>query len=173
MTTTTPVRAHKRRKPTGGSTAVRQHTRRVHGVSRKEPPLFTKDDYIYAYTREDALKDGFQADVTEQAREVGITVPTTITSGVHDLCDVPPGLEGSQDYRGRLHDVLWMASMKFKARRAYLKNGGMSPAQIEDDLRIVPFEVRFQDTPRRHHTEKLWLAFNKYEGFTIMTPSEY
>ena len=152
---------------------MRTHTRRVKDAPPKEPPLFTKDDYIYAYTREDAIRDGFQADVTEQAREVGITVPTTITSGVHDLCEVPSGLEGSQDYRGRLHDVLWMASLKFRARRAHLKNKGMSPAQIEDDLRIVPFEVRFQDTAKRHHTEKLWLAFNTYEGFTIMTPSEY
>jgi len=169
----TRIRAHRRRKPGGGFTTVRTHTRAVKDTPRKEPLLFTKDDYIYAYTREDAIRDGFQADVTAQAREVGITVPTTITVGVHELCEVPPGLEGSQDYRGRLHDVLWIGSMTFKARRAHLKNKGMSPAQIEDDLRIVPFEVKFQDTPRKSHTEKLWLAFNKYEGFTIMTPSEY
>ncbi len=68
-----------------------------------------------------------------------------------------------------------MASRKFIAKRRALQGQGMSRDQMEHELGLTPFEVIFQNGrgPRKRHTEKLWLSFNTYEGFTIMKPSEY
>lgn len=71
---------------------------------------------LYAYTRAQALADGFQIDVTQTAREAGICYPVFITRGVYDLCvAVPPGVTG-QDEAGRLWDVVWM--LRFAIIRA-------------------------------------------------------
>jgi len=170
LTRTTTVNRHRRKKPSGGSTSVKTHKRRVED---KKQNIFAGADVISVYTREQAIEDGFQRDVSREAREVGFQAPVTITTGVMEEIEVPESLEGSQDERGRLHDVLFVGSMKFKARRAQLNQQGASQAEMEHDLRIVPFTVRFQDTPHKAHDRKLWLVFNEYEGFTIMTPSEY
>ena len=67
---------------------------------------------ISIYSRARALADGELIDVTERARELGFKWPTALTHGVWSQCvAVPPGLEGIQDESGRLHDVLWMASI--------------------------------------------------------------
>ena len=159
---------------------------------------------ISVYTRQDAIEDGLQRDVTAEAREVGFRIPVTITAGVMEEIKVPRDLAGvglrdmteaerkawlreidrhpnqakprygaGQDERGRLHDVLFVGIMRFRGKRAQLRNKGFSEAEIENEMRIVPFTVRFQDTPRKAHDTKMWLVFNEYEGFTIMTPSEY
>src|SRR5262245_14546648 len=77
-------------------------------------------EVISTYSRAQALEDGFLIDVTEQASAKtgffgGFTVPVAITDAVHADID-RVNKEGLQDYRGRLHDVLWMASLA--ARRA-------------------------------------------------------
>lgn len=72
-------------------------------------------EVIHAYTRAQAIEDGFLVDVSEQASSKtgfmgGFTVPVAITDAVHaDIERFNP--RGLQDYRGRLHDVLWMASL--------------------------------------------------------------
>lgn len=77
-------------------------------------------EVISTYSRAQALEDGFLIDVTEQASAKtgffgGFTVPVAITDAVHADID-RFNKKGLQDYRGRLHDVLWMASLA--ARRA-------------------------------------------------------
>jgi hypothetical protein len=63
---------------------------------------------VYAYTRAQAIADGFQIDVTATAKEAGICFPLFITRGVYEKCvAVPPGVTG-QDEAGRLWDVVWM-----------------------------------------------------------------
>lgn len=63
---------------------------------------------IYAYTRAQAIADGFQIDVSATAKEAGICFPLFITRGVYEKCiAVPPGVTG-QDEAGRLWDVVWM-----------------------------------------------------------------
>lgn len=63
---------------------------------------------VYAYTRAQAIADGFQLDITTTAKEAGICFPVFITRGVFDRCvAVPPGVDG-QDEAGRLWDVVWM-----------------------------------------------------------------
>ncbi len=185
MAGTTAVRTHERTHPANPYKKVRvqRHSRKLPPGARgmptpvKEPPqedsLFGDAPVISRYTREDALEDGSLVDVSEHGREVGFNAPIAITPGVRSHIAVPKGMEGWQDTAGRQHDVLWMAVNAFKVRMRRLKLEGATPHEIEDDLRIVPFKVIFQTSPRRKKTETLWLAFNSYEGFTIMKPEEY
>ncbi len=63
---------------------------------------------IYSYTRQQALADGFQVDVTTTAAEAGITFPVFLTRAVFDqYVTVPEGVT-AQDEVGRLWDILWM-----------------------------------------------------------------
>lgn len=82
-----------------------------------QDPVF--GDVIYAYTRAQAIEDGTLVDVTETAREAGITIPVALTRAVWDAyVEVPRGKEGLQDERGRLWDVVWML------RFGILRSGG-------------------------------------------------
>jgi hypothetical protein len=61
---------------------------------------------VYAYTRSQAVADGFQVEVSKVAREAGILFPVFLTRAVYDsYVIVPPGVTG-QDEAGRLWDVL-------------------------------------------------------------------
>jgi hypothetical protein len=63
---------------------------------------------IYAYSRAQAVADGFQVDVTKTAQEAGIRFPVFLTRAVYDaFVTVPPDVAG-QDEAGRLWDVLTM-----------------------------------------------------------------
>ena len=65
-------------------------------------------EIIYAYTRKQALADGFQVDVTKTAQEAGIKFPMFFTRAVFDaFVTVPPHVTG-QDEAGRLWDIVWM-----------------------------------------------------------------
>ena len=77
---------------------------------------------IYRYTRAQAIDDGMLIDLTEWASATkgfhgGFRVPLAVTAGVWaDLNAIPASKQSSQDVRGRVHDLLWMASLA--ARRA-------------------------------------------------------
>ena len=72
----------------------------------QEHPIF--GPVISSYSRAQALDDGFLVDVSETAREAGITFPVALTRAVWDKCvEIPAGVE-CQDERGRLWDCLWM-----------------------------------------------------------------
>ncbi len=121
-------------------------------------------EVISTYTREDALEDGFLADVSAHACEVGFSAPVAITPGVHEEIAVPKGMDGWQDVKGRQHDVLWMAVNAYRGKLARLKAQGMSEKEMEHEMGLTPFKVIFQTSPRRKKTETLWLAFNSYKG---------
>lgn len=73
-------------------------------------------EVIYAYTRRQAIADGFQVDVSQTAQEAGIRFPVFITRTAFDAyVTVPPNVSG-QDEAGRLWDVVWM--LKFAIRKA-------------------------------------------------------
>src|SRR6202000_2293942 len=78
-------------------------------------------EVIYAYTRSQAVADGFQVEVTKTAQEAGIRCPVFLTRAVFDAyVTVPPGVSG-QDEAGRLWDIVWMlrfAILKAQPRRA-------------------------------------------------------
>jgi hypothetical protein len=78
-----------------------------------EDPIFGK--VIYAYTRKQAIEDGQQVEVTETAREAGITFRTFMTRTVWaQYVEVPPGVT-CQDERGRLWDIVWMCRFGIRA----------------------------------------------------------
>ena len=71
---------------------------------------------VYAYTRSQAVADGFQIEVTETAQEAGILFPVFLTRAVYDAyVTVPPGVD-AQDEAGRLHDILTM--LRFAIHKA-------------------------------------------------------
>ena len=68
-------------------------------------------EIIYAYTRAQAVADGFQVEVTKTAQEAGIKFPVFLTRTVYDaFVTVPPEVTG-QDEAGRLWDLIWMTRM--------------------------------------------------------------
>lgn len=77
-------------------------------------------NFIYAYTRAEAIADGTLVDVTEMAREAGFRIPVAMTAAAWGDCvawsDADSERQTHQDESGRLWDVLWMASLA--ARRA-------------------------------------------------------
>lgn len=75
-------------------------------MTEKKPE--DRPEYIFSYTRAQAIEDGVLFDVTETAREAGITFPTALTTAVFEkYVRVPDGVDG-QDTSGRLWDILWM-----------------------------------------------------------------
>lgn len=131
---------------------------------------------VDTYSRAEAIADGELVDVSAQAKETGITWPVALTAGVHALVEVPKGLEGIQDYRGRLHDVLWMAYLRMKRAVAYVpgeQHGGGTAA--------VRFGVFFlEPVPKRrdaqHVERELVIAAGPGDDgepvLTIMLPRE-
>ena len=66
--------------------------------------------HLSAYTRAQAIADGFLVDVSETAREAGFAIPVAITRTVWNrLVALPEAYRGFQDETGRLWDVLHMA----------------------------------------------------------------
>ena len=75
-------------------------------------------DIVYAYTRSQAIADGFQVEVTKIAQEAGINFPMFLTRAVFDTyVAVPEGVTG-QDEAGRLWDLVWMTRMAIARARA-------------------------------------------------------
>jgi hypothetical protein len=73
-------------------------------------------EVIYAYTRAQAVADGFQVEVTKTALQAGIRFPVFLTRTVYDAyVTVPPNVTG-QDEAGRLWDIVWM--LRFAVQRS-------------------------------------------------------
>jgi hypothetical protein len=114
------------------------------------------ENIISRYTRANAIDDGVLVDVTEQAKETGIRVPTVITSHLHCVLEDIPKTSTGQDYCGRLHDVLWMTFLKLKAMQA-TRNDNF-PALV--------------DVIVDRQKQTLW-ALVDGDGLTIMFPEDY
>jgi len=73
-------------------------------------------EIVYAYTRSQAVADGFQVEASKVAQEAGIRFPVFLTRSVYEkYVTVPPGVT-AQDEAGRLWDILWM--LRFAILRA-------------------------------------------------------
>lgn len=111
------------------------------------------DNIISVYSRKQALEDGMLVDISEtkETKEAGFRIPVTVTN---HLWEKITKLD-KEKYQGRLWDVVFLASMTFRKKK--------------DEL--VEFKVLFsEDYPK---ATRLWLVFNKYEGFTLMYPEDY
>ena len=105
---------------------------------------------INSYTRAQAVADGFQVEVSQTAREAGITFPVFITRSVFDsFVAIPPGVTG-QDEAGRLWDVLWM--LRFAIRKArpgadrlpfalYVRNDNHRPRLVKLVATCGPLDI--------------------------------
>jgi hypothetical protein len=63
---------------------------------------------IHAYSRKEAIEDGFLVDVSETAREAGFRYSVAVTRTVWERYVVVPEGVSCQDEGGRLWDILWM-----------------------------------------------------------------
>jgi len=84
--------------------------------------MFTDADFVYTYTRAQALADGVLADASALAREAGFKIPLALTEAAWAECVAwsPADTEKTgvpQDESGRLWDVLWMASCAARRNR--------------------------------------------------------
>lgn len=77
--------------------------------------LFTEDELISRYTREQAIADGVLVDVTEVAKEAGFICPVAVTATLMaDIKDIPVSKKGIQDKAGRLWDVVYIGLIAAK-----------------------------------------------------------
>jgi hypothetical protein len=78
------------------------------------PPVAVGDDEPFEitsrYTRAQALEDGTLIDVTAQAKEAGIKIPTAMTRAVwNQYVELTPAArQAGNDIEGRRWDILWM-----------------------------------------------------------------
>lgn len=74
---------------------------------------------IYSYTRAQAIDDGMLIDVSETAREAGISFPTVVTLNLWETYIMPSKADAKlgQDMAGRLWDTVFMAVMAMKQAR--------------------------------------------------------
>ena len=71
---------------------------------------------VYAYTRSQAVADGYQVEVSKIAREAGILFPVFLTRAVYDAHVTVPAAVVGQDEAGRLWDILHM--LRFAVHKA-------------------------------------------------------
>lgn len=72
---------------------------------------------VYSYTRAQALEDGGLVDVSETAREAGFRFPVALAAALWSVVEAIPRRHSYQDWKGRLWDVLYMASLAVRKSR--------------------------------------------------------
>ena len=119
---------------------------------------------VYAYTRSQAVADGFQVEVTKTAQEAGIRFPVFITRTAFDAyVTVPPDVAG-QDEAGRLWDIVWMS--RFAIRKA------------QTGQTRLPFALYVRNDNRRPRLVKLVAMCGPLDmddpqpAITVMMPDE-
>ena len=121
-------------------------------------------EVIFAYTRKQALADGFQVDVTTTAQEAGIRFPVFLTRAVFDAYVTVPPIVSGQDEAGRLWDIVWM--LRFAIRKA----------QSGQDR--LPFALYVRNDNRRPKLVKLIATCGALDmddpqpAITVMLPDE-
>ncbi|HRA43385.1 MAG TPA: hypothetical protein PLV31_06925 [Gammaproteobacteria bacterium] len=130
---------------------------------------FSNANIISAYTRAQALADGFLVDVSKAAQATGFKIPMAVTRTVWsryiEWTEQDSAAQTPQDQIGRLDDVLWMLFVAIK----------LSPTTA--DRLIYRLDVIPRDgKSRRPKTIKLKALIgggdNGEPVFTIMLPDE-
>lgn len=103
-------------------------------------------NYIFVYTREQAIADGVLLDVTETAKEAGLSLHTVVTNAVWAEYVQVPACITSQDESGRLWDILWMLRFAILQKQSaesqmmfelYVANEEGKPAELVQLKAIV------------------------------------
>jgi hypothetical protein len=91
---------------------------------------------VSIYTRAEALEDGALRDVTAQAKEAGISIPTAVTEAVwNQYVELTPAAEKARNnVEGRLWDIVWMF------RCAAVRNP--NEREIEFELYVVTDRIQ-------------------------------
>ncbi len=131
--------------------------------------MFSQDDLIYAYTRKQALEDGFLVDVSEVAKEANFTIPVALTHTLWEVCVVPDAsaLRAGESIEGRLWDLLWMLYLSIKTSKQKNSGNGL--------MDIVIFSALFSIGGRRKRIKMKAIIGPGDDGepvLTIMFPSE-
>ncbi len=101
---------------------------------------------LSAYPRAQAIEEGVLVDVSETAREAGFTIPVAITRTVWErLVALPERYRGYQDEKGRLWDVIWMAS------HAARRNRNSNRVTMCVHVRDIRKDLRDSMAPPRKH----------------------
>jgi hypothetical protein len=117
-------------------------------------------ELVHAYSRAQAIADGVLVDVTRQASPAemhgGFVVPVAVTAALWAAIEaIPDSLAGIADSRGRLHDVLWMASLAVR-RQAGASFASFALRRPAEDR--IPFAVHLPYRGTRKRTQALALV---------------
>ena len=135
------------------------------------------NEYIYTYTRAQAIEDGMLIAIDEKiSREAGMTVPVAITSSVYEQyvlwTEKDNARQTYQDQSGRLWDILWMCSLCLRsAARKGIENTGSG---ILFQLLAIPKkEGSRAQRPKKITLKTVLGSGDNYEPvLTIMLPNE-
>jgi len=107
-------------------------------------------EVIFAYTRAQAIADGYQIEVTTTAQAAGIKFPMFLTRAVFDAyVAVREGVIG-QDEAGRLWDIVWMARFAILRARPgvdripvalYVRNDNVRPKLVKLIATCGPLDI--------------------------------
>ena len=105
--------------------------------------LFTEADLIHSYTRQEAILDGVLVDVSETAREAGITFPVAVTRELWGGYIVPDdrSRKWGQSESGRLWDVLWMFRVAARNSSATILHFKVIFIMKEQQSRIITLKA--------------------------------
>ncbi|MBA3875555.1 MAG: hypothetical protein C0498_01240 [Anaerolinea sp.] len=126
--------------------------------TRTEGPM--DHELVYAHTADRAVRDGLLVRVPDHmAKEAGFKVPVLLTAALNREVEVPEGMEGLQDYTGRLWDVLWIASYCFRS--------GDPGDRMRTNIKVL-----FANRPCQADLVTIWGVIDG-AGLTLMLPSDY
>ena len=115
---------------------------------------------VATYIADQAVYDGMLVRVPgHMAKEAGFRVPVFLTAALNREVDVPAGMEGCQDYTGRLWDLLWIA-------------GGAFRLGDRSDRMRTNIKVLFANAPGRTDLVTVWGVIDG-AGLTLMLPTDY
>lgn len=117
--------------------------------------MFSQSDVIFAYTIDDAIEDGIVVDVSDlpEAKEAGFRFGVILTNTVYNNCvkwteEDTQKTGQPQDEKGRLWDVLYMASVAVRRFNATKQTGNVVsfqvvrvPRQRSDRSRIARLQI--------------------------------
>ena len=110
---------------------------------------------LHAYSRAEALEDGALVEVTSMATEAGFRIPVALTRSVWESYVTVPAKVRAQDERGRLWDILWMASLAARSSR---------------DAQTVHFTVAVRNDNRSPRPRRLKAVVDGGDdGFAVIT----
>jgi hypothetical protein len=138
--------------------------------------MFSEEDLICSYSREDAINDGVLVDVSEIAREEGFRFPVAVTSAVFNryLDPTPEQVKMGQSFNARLQDLCMMLSMKIRAssKKDSIMNF-VTCFTLDKDVKLTPNENHIGADIREAKLKSIVSAGDNREPvITIMLPTE-